>query len=64
MNKEEISALLDQLKEGVISELHVSKEDFLTVREVIVARSDFKHFRGVAERGGSVMYRYMENPRS
>lgn len=64
MNKEEISALLDQLKEGVISELHVSKGDFLTVREVIVARSDFKQFRGIAERGGSVLYRYMEKPRS
>jgi hypothetical protein len=64
MSKEEINALLSQLKEGAISELHVSKEDFLAVREVLVERDDFKHFHGVAERGGGVMYRYMENARS
>ena len=64
MNKEEINALLDQLKDGTIPELHVKKEDFLAIREVIVARKDFKHFQGVAERGGNVLYRYMENARS
>ena len=64
MTKEEITAVLNQLKNGEIEEIYVSKEEFLTYREVIVAREDFKHFRGIAQRGGNVVYRYMKEPRS
>lgn len=64
MKEEHIQEVLDQLKDGTISEYYVSKEDFLPFRSVLVKRDDFKHFRGIAQRGGHVLYRYLENPRS
>ncbi|MHC0038630.1 hypothetical protein [Pseudoneobacillus sp. C159] len=64
MNESFINEQLESLKKGILSEYHVSKEDFLSFREVLVNRKDFKHFRGIAGRGGSVVYQYLENPRS
>jgi hypothetical protein len=64
MNKEEINSILEQLKEGSISEAFVLKSDFLSFREVLVQREDFKRFKGIAQRGGDVVYTYLEKPRS
>ncbi len=64
MNQEEIERLFEQLKNGELTQLDVSKEDFLAFRSVLVKRNDFKHFRGIAHLGGSVTYEYLEEPRS
>ena len=64
MNKEEIQSLFDQLKNGEIDKLDVSKENFMDFRFVLVQRQDFKHFRGTAHIGGSVTYQYLKEPRS
>ncbi|CAM3482527.1 hypothetical protein [Cytobacillus oceanisediminis] len=64
MKEEHIQEVLDQLKEGIISEYYVSKEDFLPFRSVLVKREDFKHFRGIAQRGGHAIYHYLKSPRS
>ncbi|WP_442599295.1 hypothetical protein [Neobacillus sp. D3-1R] len=64
MNADLINERLDQLKNGVINEYYVSKEDFLVFRKVLVKREDFKHFRGIAQRGGAAVYHYLEVPRS
>ncbi|MFK2824831.1 hypothetical protein QYG89_03935 [Bacillus sp. B190/17] len=56
--------LMNQLQNGEIDKCHVSKEHFLIFRRALVNREDFKHFRGVAQRGGSVLYYYMEEARS
>ncbi|XJZ28312.1 hypothetical protein ACF5W4_05830 [Bacillota bacterium Lsc_1132] len=64
MNEERIHAILDQLKSGALSEFYVMKEDFLDFRAVLVKRPDFKHFRGIGQRGGDVLYQYLETPRS
>jgi hypothetical protein len=64
MNEEMINEVLDKLKKGEISEYYVSKDQFLQFRSVLVKRPDFKHFRGIAQRGGDVIYRYLETPRS
>ncbi|MDQ0214836.1 hypothetical protein J2S13_001233 [Oikeobacillus pervagus] len=56
--------LMDQLKNGEIEKIYVKKEDFLTFRRLLVAREDFKHFRGIADRGGNVEYEYLEEARS
>ncbi|OCA87062.1 hypothetical protein [Pseudobacillus wudalianchiensis] len=56
--------LMNQLKNGEINECHVSKEHFLIFQRELVKREDFKHFRGIAQRGGSVIYHYMAEPRS
>jgi hypothetical protein len=59
-----ISEILDKLQNKELTEYFVQKEDFLAFRKVIVKREDFKYFRGIAQRGGSVLYQYMDNPRS
>ncbi|MBY0120903.1 hypothetical protein [Bacillus sp. S/N-304-OC-R1] len=64
MTEEHIKEMLDKLKNGELNEYYVSKEDFLSVRNVIVRRDDFKHFRGIAQRGGAVIYQYLEAARS
>ena len=64
MNKEEIQTLFDQLKNGEIGKLDVSKEHFMAYRSVLVERQDFKHFRGTAHIGGDVTYQYLKEPRS
>ncbi|KAB7707885.1 hypothetical protein F9802_04000 [Bacillus aerolatus] len=64
MTLSEAESLLNQLKTGEIDTCYVSKEHFLVFQNVLVNREDFKHFRGVAQRGGSVLYNYMKEPRS
>lgn len=64
MNKEEATRMLESLKNREVEEIFVSKNDFLLFREVIVKREDFKYFRGIAQRGGDVIYQYMDEPRS
>ncbi|SEN32660.1 hypothetical protein SAMN05192533_111110 [Mesobacillus persicus] len=64
MNKEEINQVLNQLKDGELSEFHVSKEEFLLFRQVLMERPDFKYFRGIAQRGGEVIYEYLKEARS
>jgi hypothetical protein len=64
MTSEEVNEVLDQLKRGERSEYHVKKEEFISFRQVLVKREDFKNFRGIAQRGGEVVYQYIENARS
>ncbi|MCZ0755491.1 hypothetical protein [Anoxybacillus sp. J5B_2022] len=64
MDETVAAKLLDDLRDGKIAELFVQKDDFLVFRSVLVKRSDFKHFRGIAQRGGHVIYHYLKEPRS
>jgi hypothetical protein len=64
MEEEQIIHILDQLKNGEIREHYVKKENFLDFRKVLVKREDFKHFQGIAQRGGDALYRYLEQARS
>ena len=59
-----INEILEQLMCGDLSEYYVKNEDFLEFRQVLVKRKDFKHFRGIGQRGGDVLYHYLETPRS
>ncbi|WP_409275372.1 hypothetical protein V1499_08380 [Neobacillus sp. SCS-31] len=64
MDKKGINEILDRLKSGELAEYYVTNEDFLEFRKVLVNREDFKHFRGIAQRGGNVIYEYYPEPRS
>ncbi|MFB6465703.1 hypothetical protein ACE38V_02670 [Cytobacillus sp. Hz8] len=64
MNQELVNEVLEKLKNGELSEHYVKKEDFLSFREVLVKRPDFKHFRGIAGHGGNIVYQYLQEPRS
>ncbi|MGM9987384.1 MAG: hypothetical protein ACI35O_09170 [Bacillaceae bacterium] len=64
MEAQQAVSLLDQLKNGEVDKVHIAKEDFLSFRLELIKREDFKHFRGIAQRGGSVVYTYLEVPRS
>lgn len=55
---------LDDLKAGKLSSITIEKDDFLSFREVLVVREDFKHIRGTAKQGGIVIYTYDPEARS
>ncbi|MCM3358980.1 MULTISPECIES: hypothetical protein [unclassified Psychrobacillus] len=59
-----IDEQLNALKSGMIDQIHVTKEEFLAFREVLVKREDFKHFSGNAMQGGDIIYTYLTHPRS
>ena len=64
MKEEYIQDILNRLKSGALSEYYVNQDEFMDFRAVLVKREDFKHFRGIAQRGGEVLYQYLESPRS
>jgi hypothetical protein len=65
MNDEQsINEILDQLMNGEITEYYVKNENFMEFRQVLVKRPDFKHFRGIGQRGGDVLYEYLKESRS
>ena len=64
MNDQYVEDILEKLKSGELSEYYVKKEDFMEFRQILVKREDFKHYRGIGQRGGDVLYHYLEEPRS
>lgn len=56
--------MLEELKDGIQTSIIISNHDFLTFREAIILREDFKHFKGIAMQGGSVEYTYEKTSRS
>jgi hypothetical protein len=64
MKEDMITEILNQLMIGGISEYYVNNLDFMEFREVLVKREDFKHFRGIGQRGGDILYQYLKEPRS
>jgi len=55
---------MEMLKDREIEYLEISKEEFLSFREILVKREDFKYFSGNAMQGGKIVYTYLNNPRS
>ncbi|MEC3759087.1 hypothetical protein P9160_17175 [Bacillus halotolerans] len=64
MRPEDITEQIEQLRTGEIKELRVQKEHFLDFRAFLSKQDDFKHFRGIAQQGGDVVFQYLEQPRS
>ncbi len=64
MDKDQALRMLESLKNKEVEEIFVSKQDFMAFREVLVKREDFKNYRGVAQRGGDVIFQYMDESRS
>jgi hypothetical protein len=64
MQEQYVNDILEKLKSGELSEYYVKKEDFMEFRQFLVNRDDFKHFRGIGQRSGDVLYQYLEEPRS
>jgi hypothetical protein len=64
LDKEQAERMLESLKNKEVEEIFVSKQDFMVFREWLVIREDFKHIRGIAQRGGDVIFRYVDEPRS
>ncbi|CAH2716527.1 hypothetical protein BACCIP111895_03714 [Neobacillus rhizosphaerae] len=64
MREEIITEILDRLMTGELSEYYVKNEEFMEFRQVLVKRKDFKHFRGIGQRGGDLLFQYLKEPRS
>jgi hypothetical protein len=60
LTNEEILKVIDQLRNGEVKELFIDNNDFLNFRSLLVIQDDFKNFHGTAQRGGNVLYRYIE----
>lgn len=61
---ENFEALIEQLRNGEINHISITKEQFEQFRQIIIKLPDFKHFRGEAKQGGGVVFTYLETPRS
>ncbi|WP_312472788.1 hypothetical protein [Neobacillus sp.] len=64
MREEIITEILDRLMSGELSEYYVKNDEFMEFRQVLVKRKDFKHFRGIGQRGGDLLFQYLKEPRS
>lgn len=64
LDKDQAITMLESLKNREVEEIFVAKQDFMAFREFLVKRDDFKHFRGIAQRGGDVIFTYVEEARS
>lgn len=64
MNEQEAQVILDQLAKREINKYEITKEHFMTFREQLVKRADFKQFRGDARHNGEVIYTYLDEARS
>ena len=64
MNETLAEEILDKLNNGELNEYKIQKEEFMVFRKVLVAREDFKHFRGIARHKGEVIYQYIQEARS
>ncbi|WLR52579.1 hypothetical protein LC040_06715 [Bacillus tianshenii] len=60
----ELHTIADELASGERSVQEISKEDAPQFFSIIRNREDFKQFHGIAKKGGSVVFRYLETPRS
>lgn len=56
--------LAKQLSTNEIPEFRLEKQDVSTFGAIIRKREDFLHFSGNAQKGGDVIYTYLESPRS
>jgi hypothetical protein len=61
---EDMTDQINLLRTGDIQELRVQKEHFLAFRAILSQQEDFKHFRGIAQQGGDVVFQYLQEPRS
>lgn len=55
MNTQEV---IEQLRNGSVSEYRVEKQDFLEFRQELIKQDDFKNFRGNAQHGGATIFTY------
>lgn len=58
MTSEEANMILDQLKNGDITEYRVPRDEFMTFRAEMIKRDDKKAYRGTAKVGGDVSFVY------
>lgn len=64
MEEQFVNEILNKLRDKELHEYRVTNDQFLAFRKVLVAREDFKHFRGIAQHRGEVIYTYLDEPRS
>ena len=64
MTEEEALEILENLRDGQPEEYLITKNEFLSFRQVLIKQEDFKHFRGIAKRGGDVLFQYFKEPLS
>ena len=64
MDEQFVIEILQKLRTKELYEFKVTKDQFMEFRNILIKQEDFKHFRGIAKQGGSVVYRYTDEARS
>lgn len=60
MNKGDIEAIIEKLRNGEIEQYEVTKEEFPEFREVLIKQTDKEKIRGEAKKGGGVIYTHVK----
>ncbi|WP_017753464.1 hypothetical protein [Calidifontibacillus oryziterrae] len=55
---EEFEVIINKLRNEELKQYHVTKENFLIFRDVLVRQKDKEKIRGEALKGGDVIYTY------
>lgn len=61
---EQYQQMLDQLRNGKVNSIVITKSEYLHFREALVKDPQFKHFRGEAKQGGNIVFTFLEVPRT
>ena len=61
---ENYEKMIEQLQNGEINTIEIQKEHFMQFREILIKHPKFKHFRGEAKQGGTVIYTFLKEARS
>ena len=61
---EKYKLMLNQLRNGEVKSIEISKDEYLQFREVLVKDTQFKHFRGEAKQGGNIVFTFLDKPRT
>ncbi|MEO4054302.1 hypothetical protein [Solibacillus sp. CAU 1738] len=56
--------MIDELRNGEVQSIQLSKENFLEFRKVLIQDPQFKHFRGEAKQGGDIVFTFLDNART
>lgn len=55
---------IEELENGVLNTLIIKKSQFYSFRDVLVKHPKYKHIRGEAQQGGTILYTFSKEPRS
>lgn len=60
MDEKKALEILGDLRAGKIDSHLIMKEEFMVFRNILINQSDRNNFKGFAQKGGKVLYKYQK----